>query len=160
VLDAAIVRRDGSGAESVLVILIFLTCAVLVMMMFMLRNALAVVLASASANATWTATHDLPATCAAGLAALFLTSLLLELAANSRGPIIRNLSLTAESIVGGAAAATLAFMLFQGSQSAQALCLTMLCAALLGASSAFGNRANSTDPLSSRMNIFLARDAC
>lgn len=124
-----------------MLIVILLAGAVLVMMMFVLRNALTVSVAGAGAGATWMATHDLPATCAAMFASLFLASLLLELGAASRSGIVRGVMLGAETLVAAAVAATFALMLFQEWQSAQATSLTMLCAALLGAGAALSNRA-------------------
>lgn len=107
----------------------------------MLRNALALALAGIAAAAVWMTTRDLPATCAAALASLFLASVFLQMCATSQSSVVRLMTMGAEAIAAAAASATFAFMQFQEGQSPLALTITILSAALLGAGAALGNRA-------------------
>lgn len=113
----------------------------LVIAAFVVRNALAFVVAIAGATAAWTLTHDLPATCVAAAALLFLASLLLGLSATSSSPLICRMTLGAEAATASLAAATLAFMLFQEGQNMQAIIVTVVSAGVVGAGMALGNRA-------------------
>lgn len=120
---------------------LFIAGALIFFVAILLRNALAFALAGFAAAAVWMTTHDLPATCAAAMATLFLASVFLQVCAASQSSVVRGMTLGAEAIAAATASATFAFMLFQEGQSALAITITMSSAALLGAGVAVGNRA-------------------
>lgn len=124
-----------------MVIIVLIAGMLLLLVTFALRNAVALTLVVAGACAVWTVTHDLPATCVAATAGLFLSAFALELGAVSSSRVIRVATIGAEVAVAMIAAATLAFMLFHDGQSAEALSITTLAAVILGGGIALGGRA-------------------
>lgn len=123
--------------------LIIIAGAMLLLVATAVRSALAVVLACGCGLAVWAATHDLPATCAAVLTGLFVTSVILQVGGASPSRLVRTITLSAEAITAAAASATLAFMLFHHDQDPLAMAVTLASAALIGAAMALGTRAKT-----------------
>lgn len=123
--------------------LFIIAAVILLLVAAAVRNALAVVLACGFGLAVWTATHDLPATCAVALTGLFVTSVILQVGGASPSRLVRTITLSAEAITAAAASAMLAFMLFHGDQGPLAMAVTLTSAALIGAAVALGSRAKT-----------------
>lgn len=124
-------------------LIVLIAAALLFAVVCVLRNALTLVVACAGASAVWFATHDPPATCAAGVASLLLASMVLEAFAVSASPLLRGATITLEALTASVVAATMGFMLFHEGQSALALSITIVSAALLGAGLALSNRVSA-----------------
>ena len=123
--------------------LIIIAGAMLLLVATAVRNALAVVLSCGCGLAVWTATRDLPATCAVVLIGLFVTSAILQAGGASPSRLVRTITLSAEAVTAAAASATLAFMLFHDGQGPLAMAVTSTSAALIGAAVALGGRAKT-----------------
>lgn len=105
----------------------------------LLRRAVPIAIATALGWAIWSATHDLPTTCAGFIAALLATAVMMDIAASSSFTALRSMVVGIELIV-ASAAGLLAFALLHESQSGFALTVATISASLFGSGAVLAKR--------------------